>query len=59
MASIINSIKGGIVVSCQAHEEDGLYGPENMALMAKAAELGGAVGTVPTTRITLQRSTAR
>lgn len=44
MASIINSIKGGIVVSCQAHEEDGLYGPENMALMAKAAELGGAVG---------------
>ena len=44
MASIIDSIKGGIVVSCQAHEEDGLYGPENMALMAKAAELGGAVG---------------
>ena len=32
------------MVSCQAHEEDGLYGPENMALMAKAAELGGAVG---------------
>ena len=31
-------------MSCQAHEEDGLYGPENMALMAKAAELGGAVG---------------
>lgn len=44
MASIIEQIKGGIVVSCQAHEEDGLYGPENMALMAKAAELGGAVG---------------
>lgn len=44
MSSIIESIKGGIVVSCQAHEEDGLYGPENMALMAKAAELGGAVG---------------
>lgn len=44
MASIIEQIRGGIVVSCQAHEEDGLYGPENMALMAKAAELGGAVG---------------
>ena len=44
MASIIEKIKGGIIVSCQAHEEDGLYGPENMALMAKAAELGGAVG---------------
>lgn len=44
MSSIIDQIKGGIVVSCQAHEEDGLYGPENMALMAKAAELGGAVG---------------
>ena len=44
MSDIIAKLKGGIVVSCQAHEEDALYGPENMALMAKAAEFGGAVG---------------
>lgn len=35
---------GGIVVSCQATEENPLHGPETMALMARAAELGGAVG---------------
>lgn len=35
---------GGIVVSCQAAEGNPLHGPETMALMAKAAELGGAVG---------------
>ncbi|KAK8790864.1 hypothetical protein WA158_005495 [Blastocystis sp. Blastoise] len=44
MSDILASMKGGIVVSCQAHEEDALYGPENMALMAKAAEFGGAIG---------------
>lgn len=35
---------GGIVVSCQATEENPLHGPHTMALMARAAELGGAVG---------------
>ena len=44
MSDIIAKLKGGIDVSCQAYEEDALYGPENMALMAKAAEFGGAVG---------------
>jgi N-acylglucosamine-6-phosphate 2-epimerase len=35
---------GGIVVSCQAAEGNPLHGPETMALMAKAAHLGGAAG---------------
>ncbi|MFD0698055.1 N-acetylmannosamine-6-phosphate 2-epimerase [Paenibacillus sp. GCM10027628] len=34
----------GIVVSCQAYEGEPLYGPNYMAEMAKAAELGGAIG---------------
>lgn len=34
---------GGIVVSCQARPGNPLHGPEPMALMAQAAELGGAV----------------
>lgn len=35
---------GGIVVSCQAAEDNPLHGPKTMALMALAAERGGAVG---------------
>lgn len=35
---------GGIVVSCQAGEENPLHGPETMAIMARAAEAGGAIG---------------
>lgn len=35
---------GGIVVSCQATEDNPLHGPETMAIMARAAEQGGAVG---------------
>lgn len=38
------AFSGGIVVSCQATEENPLYGPETMARMAMAAEKGGAVG---------------
>ncbi|PZF83634.1 N-acetylmannosamine-6-phosphate 2-epimerase [Jiangella anatolica] len=33
-----------IVVSCQAGPENPLHGPEPMALMARAAEAGGAAG---------------
>ncbi|HWD82937.1 MAG TPA: putative N-acetylmannosamine-6-phosphate 2-epimerase [Kribbella sp.] len=33
---------GTLVVSCQAGPENPLYGPEGMALMAQAAEAGGA-----------------
>ncbi len=37
-------LKRGIIVSCQATEEEPLHGSKIMARMAKAAEEGGAVG---------------
>lgn len=37
-------MRGGVVVSCQAREENPLHGPTYMAAMAQAAVLGGAVG---------------
>lgn len=40
---VIEQIRGGLVVSCQAPPEDPLSGPEVMALMARSAELAGAV----------------
>jgi N-acylglucosamine-6-phosphate 2-epimerase len=40
---LIAGLKGGLVVSCQALEEEPLHGSETMALMATAAEQGGAV----------------
>lgn len=43
-ASIFDQLRGGIIVSCQATAENPLRGAETMALMARAAELGGAVG---------------
>src|SRR5690606_18059837 len=40
----IAALHGGLVVSCQAGDQTNpLYGPETMALMARAAEIGGAV----------------
>jgi N-acylglucosamine-6-phosphate 2-epimerase len=39
----IAALTGGIVVSCQATEDNPLHGPETMARMAMAAEIGGAV----------------
>lgn len=39
----ISALAGGIVVSCQAGEDNPLFGPEPMARMAMAAEKGGAV----------------
>ncbi|HZV50679.1 MAG TPA: N-acetylmannosamine-6-phosphate 2-epimerase [Candidatus Dormibacteraeota bacterium] len=41
---VIEEIRGGLVVSCQATPPNPLAGPGSMALMARAAELGGAVG---------------
>ena len=35
-------LEGGLIVSCQARAGNPLHGPESMALMAQAAELGGA-----------------
>jgi len=43
-ADVIQQIKGGLVVSCQAEEGEPFYAPELMARFAKSAELGGAVG---------------
>jgi N-acylglucosamine-6-phosphate 2-epimerase len=40
----LSGLKGGLVVSCQARPGNPLHGPETMALMAQAAELGGARG---------------
>lgn len=38
----LDRLRGGLVVSCQARPGNPLHGPEPMALMARAAELGGA-----------------
>ncbi|MEH7246794.1 N-acetylmannosamine-6-phosphate 2-epimerase [Neobacillus niacini] len=44
MNPIINTFKGGLIVSCQALEAEPLFGSETMGKMALAAKKGGAVG---------------
>ena len=41
---VLHQIKGGLIVSCQALEEEPLHSSFIMAKMAYAAKLGGAVG---------------
>lgn len=41
--SLISSLKHGLIVSCQALEQEPLYGSELMLSMAMAAQQGGAV----------------
>jgi N-acylglucosamine-6-phosphate 2-epimerase len=41
---ILNRIKGGLIVSCQALEDEPLHSSMIMGKMAKAALMGGAVG---------------
>jgi hypothetical protein len=41
--AILDQVKGGLIVSCQALDEEPLHGPMLMAAMARAAALGGAV----------------
>lgn len=41
---VLNRIKGGLVVSCQALPDEPLYSSFIMSRMAKAAFMGGAVG---------------
>ncbi|MBU3144818.1 N-acetylmannosamine-6-phosphate 2-epimerase [Clostridium sp. CF012] len=40
----LKNIKGGMIVSCQALEDEPLHSSTIMMRMAKAAEMGGAVG---------------
>jgi N-acylglucosamine-6-phosphate 2-epimerase len=40
----LKRMRGGLVVSCQAREDNPLHGPIFMAAIAKAAVLGGAAG---------------
>ncbi len=42
--AVLNALKGGMVVSCQALETEPLFGAHMMAHMAFAAYQGGAVG---------------
>lgn len=45
MNSIIKQLKGGMIVSCQSEGDDPFNSnPEYMALFARAAEMGGAIG---------------
>jgi len=44
MQDIKKILNRGLIVSCQALKGEPLYGSKNMALMAIAAEIGGAVG---------------
>jgi len=44
MNEIITKLKHGLIVSCQAFENEPFYGSECMAKMAKSAEIGGASG---------------
>lgn len=43
VADVVQKIKGGLVVSCQAEQGSPFFQPESMARFAKAAEIGGAV----------------
>lgn len=42
--SVIDRIKGGLIVSCQAEEGNPFFAPDLMGRFARAAEMGGAVG---------------
>ena len=42
--SILEDIQGGLIVSCQALENEPLNGSQIMVKMARAAEMGGAAG---------------
>ncbi|MFN8491353.1 MAG: N-acetylmannosamine-6-phosphate 2-epimerase [Caldilineaceae bacterium] len=44
MSSLIEQLRGGLVVSCQADADSPVYGPKFMAAFARCAEIAGAVG---------------
>lgn len=41
-ADVLNSLRHGLIVSCQAEGDDPFNRPEHVALFARAAEMGGA-----------------
>lgn len=43
-AALIEKLRGGLIVSCQAKPDSPFYGPIFMAAFARAAEMAGAVG---------------
>ncbi|MFB3882552.1 MAG: N-acetylmannosamine-6-phosphate 2-epimerase [Armatimonadota bacterium] len=43
-ASVLDRLKGGLIVSCQALPGEPFFDPHYMAAFARAAEMGGAVG---------------
>ncbi|MFN0168741.1 MAG: N-acetylmannosamine-6-phosphate 2-epimerase [Bryobacteraceae bacterium] len=44
MIGVFESMRGGLIVSCQSEGDDPFNQPPYLALFAKAAEMGGAVG---------------
>lgn len=42
--NVLQKVRNGLIVSCQALEDEPLHGPMLMAAMARSAALGGAVG---------------
>lgn len=44
MKPLLESLRGGLIVSCQALPDEPLFGAEVMARLARAAQQGGAVG---------------
>ncbi|HOJ18177.1 MAG: N-acetylmannosamine-6-phosphate 2-epimerase [Ignavibacteriales bacterium] len=44
MSELFNSLKNGLVVSCQSEGDDPFNTPEGVTLFAKAAVMGGAAG---------------
>lgn len=51
---MLSSIKGGLIVSCQALENEPLHNPYIMSRMAYAAYLGGAVGIRANSKIDIE-----
>src|SRR4051812_7534549 len=44
MLALIEQLRGGLIVSCQAQPGSPVYGPKFMAAFARCAELAGAAG---------------
>ena len=56
---LLDSFKGGLIVSCQVQHDDPTFSVDFVVKMAKAAQWGGAVVSVPTTQSRSRRSKKR